>query len=292
MNLLVTASASPFALRLLPRLLAEPDFTQVLGADAYESDFSHDRFVQVLHDLRSPQIEHMLQDVEALVHLASAASDDDAASGTVLQTAQNLYTRAAAAGVRHVVHLSSALIYDISPSAAGQSVDEGHARGAPAGCVAAEALLAVEHWLDGFEREHRDVRLVRLRPHWALGPHCSSILARLLNQRLSLRRPEPALQQCVHEDDVVEAIVQALQCEARGAFNLACADSMLLADLQRQAHWLRLPVAPRLLARRLGTTTGCIEALNRTLLLDSTRARKKLGWRPRYDNVREILRHR
>lgn len=292
MNLLVSAGASRFALRLLPRLLAEPDFTQVLGVDAYETAFTHDRFVQVLHDLRSPQIEHVLREVQAVVHLASAADDDEAASGAVLQTAQNLYTCAYAAGVRLLVHLSSALIYDVPDAGTRQALGENHARRAPPGCVAADALLAVEHWLDGFERDHPDVRLVRLRPHWVLGPHCSSILARLLNQRLILRTPQPAALQCVHEDDLVEAIVQAIRSDARGAFNLACADSAMLADLQHQAHWLRLPVAPPLLARRLGTTIGCIEALARSLTLDSGRARKKLSWQPRYDNAREIVRHR
>ncbi len=52
---------------------------------------------------------------------------------------------------------------------------------------------------------------------------------------------------------------------------------------------LALPLARALMraARRFGAGTdpAWIEALRYNLVLDTTRARKQLGWRPRYDSV-------
>jgi nucleoside-diphosphate-sugar epimerase len=289
MNVLVTGSASGFAQLLLARLAADPGIDLILGVDQRESAFTHERYVQVVLDLRSPQLARVLQGMQAVIHLAPAAGDDAAARGEILEAAQNLYTRALAADTHHLIHLSSALVYGAQADIA---IDEQHARGAVPGCAAAEALQAVEAWLDVFEAEHPARRLVRLRPHWLVGPHVDSVLARLLRQHLTLRQPTETQLQCVHEEDVVEAILRALHSKVRGAFNLACKESVTLTALHRQARWLRLPMAARLLAHRLDTAPGCIEALARSLVLDTARARSELGWRPRYDRAREIVRHR
>jgi len=288
MKILVTGSASGFAQLLLPRLLADPKIELLLGVDQHPAAFEDERYVQVLLDLRSPQLGRVLQGVHAVIHLAPAASDAAAARGEILEAAQNLYTNAAAAGVRQAIHLSSALVYDTQTRSA---IDEQRAYGAPPGCIAAEALQSAEVWLDDFEAARPTLRVVRLRPHWLVGPHSDSVLARLLRQRLSLRQATESRLQCVHEEDVVEAILLALPSKLRGAFNLACKESVTLTALHRQAHWLRLPMAARLLAHRLDTAPGCLEALSRSLVVTSKRARIELGWKPRYDRVRDILRH-
>lgn len=288
MKILVTGSASGFAQLLLPRLLANAKIELVLGVDQLPTAFEDERFVQVLLDLRSQQIGRVLQGVQAVIHLAPAANDAAAARGETLESAQNLYTHAAVTGVRQVIHLSSALVYDTLASSV---IDEQCGYGATPGCVAAEALQAVEAWLDDFESGHPAMRVVRLRPHWLLGPHCDSVLARLLRQYFALRQTTASHLQCVHEEDVVEAMLLALRGKARGAFNLACKDIVTLGALHRQARWLRMPATVRLLAYRLDTAPGCIEALSRSLVLNSKRARTELGWKPRYDRVRDILRH-
>ena len=288
MNVLVTGSASGFAQLLLARLAAEPGIELILGVDQRESAFTHERYVQVLLDLRSPLLARVLQGMQTVIHLAPAASDDAAARGEILGATQNLYTHAPAAGVRQVIHLSSALVYDTQARSA---IDEQRAYGATPGCVAAEALQSAEAWLDDFEAGRPALRVVRLRPHWLVGPNSDSVLARLLRQHLTLRQQTASRLQCVHEDDVVEAILQALNSKLRGAFNLACKESVTLSEMHRQARWLRLPMAARLLARRLDTASGCIDALSRSLVLNTKRARTELGWKPRYDRVRDILRH-
>lgn len=288
MNVLVTGSASGFGQRLLERLAAETDVEFIIGVDQREAAFTHERFVQVLMDVRSPLLARVLRDIQVVIHLAPAASDAAAARGELLEAAQNLYTCAQAADIRQFIHLSSALVY----AAHGEKpVPESQALGAVPGCAPAVALQAVEAWLDHYESGNPSSRLVRLRPHWLVGAHTDSVLARLLGQRFSARDNSAQLQ-CVHSDDVVEAILLAVRSEARGAFNLACRENATLGALHRQTQWLRIPVSPQRLAKRLGTAPGCIEALTHSRLLDSTRARTVLGWRPRHDRVSEILRQR
>lgn len=288
MNLLVTASASPFAQVLLPRLLTESDIGLVVGIDREPADFEHERFVQVLLDPRSAQLARVLRGLDAVVHLAPALADDDPASSMV--GSQNLCTLAHAAGARHLIHLSSALVYDTRTSPRTTPLDEQQARGVPADCAPLEALRGIEDWLDSFERSHPELRVARLRPHWVVGPHSFSLLARLLRGRLTPRLAEPLPQlQCVHEQDLAEAVVQALRSSARGAFNLAGDEAATLNDLHRQRRWLRLRATPARVARRLDTDGGCMELLKQPLVLDTRRARDELGWRPRRAGMAEIL---
>ena len=112
MNVLVTGSASGFAQLLLARLAADPGIELILGVDQRESAFTHERYVQVVLDLRSPMLARVLQGMQAVIHLAPAIGDDAAARGESLEAAQNLYTHALAADIRHVIHLSSALVYE------------------------------------------------------------------------------------------------------------------------------------------------------------------------------------
>jgi len=111
------------------------------------------------------------------------------------------------------------------------------------------------------------------------------------------RDPQPRIQ-CVHEDDVAAAIVAALFSDARGAFNLAPADSISVREARRLLH--RVPLALPLPATRtlirgirgllgIGPETAWVQTLRYNLVLHSQRARRELGWNPRYDSVQDCL---
>ena len=228
----------------------------------------------------------MLQNIQAVIHLAPALAD--AGRGALLAATQNLCTLAHAAGVRNLVTVSSAFIYDTQIGSG--ALREDHARGAPSGCGPAAALQAMEDWLDSFERQHTALRLVRLRPHWVLGPHSNSLLAWVLRGRYTPRLPHPLPpMQCLHEDDLVAAVLQALHADARGAFNLAASEPVTLRALHRQAHWLRIGISPEAAARRYGMDRECAALLRRPLVLDTTRAQRELAWQPSRSRLREIL---
>jgi nucleoside-diphosphate-sugar epimerase len=135
---------------------------------------------------------------------------------------------------------------------------------------------------------------VRLRPHAILGPHAQPYLRALARAPFypRLSAPAPRLQ-VVHEADVIAAILAALAGEAQGAFNLATADAATLREMKGLALPLPFPLARALvrLGWRFGrgTEPAWLEGLRHELVLDTSRARRVLGWRPRYDTVAACL---
>jgi nucleoside-diphosphate-sugar epimerase len=297
MKILVTGSSSHLARALLPRLAAQPEVEQILGVDRRPPVFRDPRYTHVLLDVRSPQLARLMAGIDAVVHLAFVVmqgdlgperNDRDLIHDINLAGGQNVFRAAAAGGVPVVVHLSSAAVYELP--ARERPIPEKHPRKPLPGFAYAEDKIALEDWLDGFEREHAEMRIVRLRPHVILGPHAQPYLRSLVRLPFCVRLSHPAPRlQVVHEADVVAAILKALTGDARGAFNLATADAASLRDLKP----LSLPL-PYALARSLvrlawrfgrGTEPAWFEGLRHELVLDTTRARRRLGWRPRYDTV-------
>ena len=293
MNHLLTGSATDFAQILLPQLLADEEISLIIGVDDEDSGFRHERFVQVIADLRSAQLARLLKGMHAVVHLAQPLlAERGIERMEMLRGTQNLFTLAQANKTRRLVHLSSALIYE-TRAGAGTALDEDAPRGAALDCPEAVALQTIEDWLDEFEATRPKPQLLRLRPHWMLGPHSHSLVARLLRRRLLPHLPKPAPKlQAVHETDVISAILLALGTEERGAFNLAGSESGGFGALARSARWLRLTTSARHAARRAGIERGCLEILQRPLVLNSARARNELGWKPRLNKLHDIVKGR
>lgn len=306
MRVVVTGSSGCLARALLPQLCEDARIERVLGIDLAPPTFAHDHFRALALDIRDPQLGAHLAGYDALIHLAFVVMqgalgkrrrDRALVRAINIDGSRNVFSAASRSGVRTGIHLSSAAVYSLPSST--PRMDEGAARAGVPGFIYSEDKAALEGWLDGFEHEHRAFRLIRLRPHVILGAHAQPLLKTLLRRPLYPRLPEPApLTQCVHEDDVAAAILLALFAHARGAFNLACADAASFADMQRNLHRHPLPV-PLTLARAgmtaawhlagWGTDPGWMRALPHALVLDTTRARRDLGWHPRYDTIRDCI---
>jgi nucleoside-diphosphate-sugar epimerase len=162
----------------------------------------------------------------------------------------------------------------------------------------------VEALLDDAEREHPELRVVRLRPglnfqrdagteitRYFLGPLAPVRLLRY--GRIPLVPTHRRLRmQAVHTDDVADAYARALLGDARGAFNVA-ADPVLTPELvARHFHGWTVPVAAPALrgaaaltwrARLQPIDAGWVELALNAPLMSSERAEAELGWRPRVD---------
>ncbi|HEX7044725.1 MAG TPA: NAD-dependent epimerase/dehydratase family protein [Burkholderiales bacterium] len=294
MRVVVTGSASSLAGALLPLLAADSRITQLIGVDRREASFRHARFTQVLLDTRSPQLARLLAGADALIHLASTVFDGapDERRGINLIGGQNVMRCAAQQRVPRIVHLSSAAVYALP--ARRHPIDEAHPRGGLPGFGLGEDQSALETWLDAFEQEHASLRLVRLRPHLVVGAHAPVLVRRLLRAPFTPRFAGAAPRlQCVHALDLARAVLLALEREVRGAFNLACADSATVRELQRAVGGgvlpLPLPLVYRWLRNRGSPEPAWTEALRHEIVLDTSRARRDLGWKPQYDSVRRCL---
>lgn len=164
----------------------------------------------------------------------------------------------------------------------------------------------VEEMLDGIERSHPALRLVRMRPglifqreagteivRYFLGPLAPVRLLRF--GRLPLVPTNRRLRmQVVHADDVADAYARAIMGDARGAFNVA-ADPVLTPELvARHFHGWTVPVAAPVLrvaaaltwrARLQPVDAGWVELALNAPLMSSERAENELGWSQTVDSV-------
>lgn len=303
MKIVVTGASSRLAQALIPLLLDEDRVEQVIGMDQRDVVIDDPRYTHILLDMRSAQVARLLAQADAVVHLALAEDNTLGVRAALhasrreerLLGSQNVFLAANLQRVKSIVHVSSAAVYELP--ARERPIGEAHPRAALPGIALAEDQVAFEAWLDEFEVDHTDIRLVRLRPHLMIGTQAAR------HNRMALRLPfyvklaAPSKLQCVHEDDVLRAILLALFKPVTGAFNLACGNNATLREIQRRSGggWLPVPffAARGLLhlAQRLGRSPDAswLEAARHDIVLDTTRARRRLGWKPQYDSIAACL---
>jgi nucleoside-diphosphate-sugar epimerase len=282
----VTGSSSHLARALLPGLCAHTGIEAVTGLDRQAPHFRHARFAAIQGDIRDTGIAARLAGHDALIHLAYVVLRGRTSEAEMFDVnvtgSLGLFHAARAAGIARLIHLSSAAVYG-----RGVHLTEDAPFAPTPGFLYArhkahlEQLLAIEF-----------PECVRLRPHMILGPHAQPLLKRLLHQPCYVRQPgrQPLLQ-CVHEDDVVQAVLLALERSARGAYNLATEDNFSFRDAIRHRYRISIPL-PLALAQRgvhlawrglgWGGEPAWVEGLTHTLMLNCRRAMVELGWRSSY----------
>lgn len=283
MKVFVTGAASHLAAALLPRLLAAPGVASVTGLDMRASGCVHARYREIRADLRQADWDALLRGHDALVHLAYVVMRGHLPLARMravnVDSAQRLFD--AAARLARVVHLSSASVYGN-----GEHLAECAPLAPLPGFHYAQHKAQLEAWLDAHHP-----RVVRLCPHVILGPHAQPFLRRLAGTRFypAVGRPLPRYQ-CIHEDDVADAILAALQRPAAGPYNLAHPTTFTLRELAARSG--RRPVGLPLAAVRTlhygawllagsGGEPGWLRGLAGPLTLDCGRAERELGWQAR-----------
>ncbi|MEV7995213.1 SDR family oxidoreductase [Streptomyces sp. NPDC086077] len=239
---------------------------------------------------------------DAVIHLAWAfqpTHDPARTWRTNVLGSIRVFDAAASAGVPTLVHASSVGAY--SPGPKDHAVDESWpTHGWPDAAYCREKAY-LERTLDTFERDHPGVRVVRMRPAFLFKRESASEQRRIFAGKFlpgPLARPEllpflpdiPGLRvQALHTDDAARAYQQAVGSDVRGAFNLAAdppVDAALLAELLGSRP-VRLPrtaarsaIAAAWGLHLLPASPHLFDAVLRLPLMDCTRARTELGWRP------------
>ncbi|WP_216588325.1 SDR family oxidoreductase [Streptomyces brasiliscabiei] len=255
-------------------------------------------------------LAEVFEGADAVVHLAWAfqpTHDPATTWRTNVLGSIRVFEAVAAAKVPTLVHASSVGAY--SPGPKGRAVDESWpTHGWPDAAYCREKAY-LERALDSFEHTHPGVRVVRMRPAFLFKRESASEQRRIFGGRFvpgQLARPEllpflpdiPGLKvQTLHTDDAARAYRLALRSEVRGAFNLA-AESPVDAELLGEVLGSRPVRLPRAAARSavaaawnlrlLPASPHLFDAVLRLPLMDSSRARDELRWRPERTAV-EVL---
>ncbi len=242
---------------------------------------------------------------DAVVHLAwliQPSRQEKVMRATNVGGTRRLVDEVVAHGVPSLIYASSVGAY--APAPKDTPLDESWpATGVPTSTYSRHKA-EVESLLDGVEREHPELRLVRLRTSLVFQRSAASEVHRLFLGRLMpwhLPRPlrlVPGVRrlvfQATHADDIAVAYVRALTRDVSGAFNIA-ADPPLTPRLIAEAvggrvmpmpeRLLRLAVSSAYAARLVPAEAGWLDMATNTPLMDTTRARHQLGWKEIHHSV-------
>jgi UDP-glucose 4-epimerase len=285
--------------RRLPQGGSGPPAVEWIGADLTD-------------DACLPDLERAFTGADAVVHLAwgfQPSHDLHYLEELGVGGTRRVLASVSAAGVPHLVHMSSIGAY--SPKHDDTPVEESWPTdGVPTSRYSVHKATA-ERLLDAHEESAGAALVTRLRPGIVGQRAAGSALLRygvpafvpaaVLDHVPILPLDRRLTVPMVHADDVADAVARVLERSAGGAFNLAAeppVTTALIAEAlgARSVHVPSAVLRPLMSltwhARLQQVDTGWLDMAFALPLLDTTRARRQLGWAPRMDAVtvlREVL---
>jgi nucleoside-diphosphate-sugar epimerase len=263
-------------------------------------------------------LAELFEGADVAVHLAFAIFGDRAETRRInLEGSRNVFEAAVEAGVGRLVYASSVAAYGFHPDNPQPLTEETPALGSPNfyySAQKAELEEALDEILAGSELD-----AYVFRPCIVAGPRATMLIeqtvgaarlgdpAPLLRRHVLERIPllKPILPdagvplQLVHHDDVAGALAAAVAGEGEpGAYNLAGFGEIEIADIAGALGWrsVRVPRpavgAGTAIAGRLSFVNPQLEwatALTTPVIMDTTKARRLLGWKPRFDAAETLL---
>ncbi|HET6869394.1 MAG TPA: NAD-dependent epimerase/dehydratase family protein [Solirubrobacteraceae bacterium] len=302
MRVVVTGATGNVGTSLLETLEPESRIDEIVAVARRAPGRTFARTTFTAADIASADLVEVFRGADAVVHLAwliQPGRSEAITHRVNVAGSERVFRAAVEANVPAVLHASSVGAYSAGPK--DRLVDESWPTDGIRSSFYSRHKVAVERQLDRLEQEQPTMRVVRMRPGLIFKADAASEIRRLFAGPFlprALLRPEliPVVPdvdrlrfQAVHSLDVGEAYRLALLSDARGAFNLA-ADPPIgppeLAELLR-ARRLKLPravlrgaAAATFAARLQPSEPGWVDMAFAVPLLDSTRARRELGWEP------------
>jgi len=317
----ITGPTGEIGLPLLAELERRDEVDAVLGMARREFDPVAEGWKQVTYRrgdiLDRGALAALFDGVDVAVHLAFAIfGSREEAHRINLEGSRNVFEAAAAAGVRRLVYASSVAAYGFHADNPQPITEAVPARGTDSFYYSAQKAE-----LEGLLTEvvaGGDIDAYVFRPCIVAGPQATMLIRQLVRSarlgdplprlrrrlaRLPLTRPvlpdSGVPIQLVHHDDVASAMAAAIIGSGpSGAYNLAGEGEVGIAEIASSVGWrsIRVP-RPAVglgadIARRFSFVSPELEwapALARPVLMDASKARKELGWKPRFDAPETLL---
>lgn len=293
----VTGAAGAVGERIVRALADSPEVRTVVGVDARRG--VGEGITWRVADVASPAVAQKLSGADVVVHLACPA-DLDAALAVdpvtrrlrTLREAQAVLTSCAAVGVRHVVVVTSAMVFGALADAPIPLAEDGPLQAPPDDGLVGD-LLEVERVLERARGSHPQLTLSVLRPAALVGPGVDTMVTRHFEApRLLSVRESPMVWQFCHVDDLAAAVVTTVTARLEGALTVASEGVLTEQSVERISGMRRMDLPA-------GVAFGTAERLHRLGVLPMpasdlayvvypwvvpvTRLRAA-GWTPVHDN--------
>ena len=313
----VTGPTGTFGFGLLPLLQDEETVSKIVGIarrpfDPLEHGWSKMEYRR--GDVRDQDaLTEAFAGADVVVHLAFliVGGAPETTHAINIEGTLNAFRAAAAAGAERFVYASSVAAYGFHADNPVGMTEEWHVRPADR-LFYAQQKAELEQLLRDEADKHPETELYLLRPPIVLGPDAAGgkvevpaplvPFGRLL--RTAVRRlPVPALVpdielQLIHQDDVGQALLQCVVAAGPpGAYNIAADDVVSVVDVARELGFVPVPVhggVARASARMISKIPFLppqlqwIEAASHPAIMDTTRARTELGWKPAYSAIESL----
>jgi nucleoside-diphosphate-sugar epimerase len=317
----VTGPTGTFGSGLVPLLQDEPRIERIVGLARRPFDPAERGWTKMEYrrgDVRDPDsLREAFAGADVVVHLAFLITGNaprETARAINVEGTLNVFRAAAGAGAHRFVYASSIAAYGFHEDNPIGMTEDWPVRPA-ARLFYAQEKAELEELLAAEAAEHPELALYLLRPPVVLGPNSLGAkdllpgplaplgrwLAEMANRRLPL--PVPVVVpdmpvQFVHEDDVGRALLLCvLGAGPPGPYNIAGDGVLTAADVAREYGALPIPVpagpaqrAARAVSRLpfLPPAAEWVEAFSHPAIMDTTKAKEQLGWRPRYSGLEAL----
>jgi len=320
----VTGPTGTFGFGLIPLLQADDRVARIVGIARRPFDPAAHGWTKMEYrrgDVRDPAaLRDAFAGADVVVHLAFLVTGTASAEvnrAVNVDGTLNAFRAASEAGARRFVYASSVAAYGFHPDNPVGMTEEWPVR--PGRLFYAREKAELELALRAEADRSAGLALYLLRPPLVLGPHAVGAkdllpgllapLGRALAGRVGrVPVPLPALVpvlplQVVHEEDLGHAFLQCVVAAGPpGAYNVAADGILTGADIVREFGLIPvpLPAGPAMFAARaiaalpfLPPAAQWVEAVSHPAIMDTTRAKKELGWTPRItalEALRDTLR--
>ena len=319
----VTGPTGTFGFGLVPLLQSEPRVARIIGIARRPFDPAAQGWTKMEYrqgDVREPAaLEQAFRDADVVVHLAFMITGNaprDTIRAINVEGTLNTFRAAAAAGAKRFVYASSVAAYGWHPDNPIGMTEEWPTRPARR-LFYGQEKAEIERLLAEESSRQPDLDLYVLRPPIVLGPNAVGAKAVLpppfdrlgpLVGRIGGRSllPFPTLVadlpvQFIHEADVGSAFLKCvLGAGPAGPYNIAADGVLTGREVARELGLTPIPVPARpvQLAARAAAAVPTppfvppaaewVEAISHPSIMDTTKAKRELGWQPKYDALEAL----
>jgi nucleoside-diphosphate-sugar epimerase len=319
----VTGPTGTFGFGLMPLLQDDDRIARIVGIARRRFDPRDHGWTKMVYrrgDVRDRDVlEEAFLGADVVVHLAfmiTGTASRETIRAINVEGTLNAFRAAAAAGAKRFVYASSVAAYGFHTDNPIGMTEQWPTRPA-AHLFYAQEKSELERLLRAEAEKHPDLGLYLLRPPIVLGPHTVGAkdalpgalkpIARALSDLVRnglpvpLLVPVPALPvQFIHEEDVGRALsLCVVGAGPPGAYNIAGEGVLSARQVARELGLMPLPFPGRPIqaAARLAAALPIpgappavewVEALSHPAIMDTSKAKRELGWTPRYSGLEAL----